>query len=141
MERSFAIFWLLLFVAPLASADIFKCVRKDGLDLYQNFPCQFDSMGWVPNGQAQRAPSLPTNSSQPNTRTLAPEATLVARSVSPKQREPQLGMTPEEVRTIWGEPAESLWEEPGVGERSELWSYDNSRSVRFVKARVSAIQK
>jgi hypothetical protein len=142
MERSFAIFWLLLLVAPLASAEIFKCVRNDGLDLYQNFPCQFDSMGRVPmNMQAQQASSLPTTSSQPNTKTLAPKATLVGRSVSPKQREPQLGMTTEEVRTIWGEPAESLWEEPGVGDRSELWSYGNSRSVRFVKARVSAIQK
>jgi hypothetical protein len=142
MPRSVGICWLLLSITPLASAEIFKCVGKDGLDLYQNFPCQFESMGSVPlNMQAQKAPSSPANSSQPKSETLAYEATLVARSGSPKQKEPRLGMTAEEVRAIWGEPTDTLWEEPGVGDRSELWSYGDSRSVRFVKARVSAIQK
>jgi Domain of unknown function (DUF4124) len=142
MARSVGIFWLLLFVAPLASAEIFKCVGKDGLDLYQNFPCQFESMDQVPlNLQAQKAPSPPTNSSQPNTKPLAHEATLVGRSGSPKQREPQLGMTTAEVRAMWGEPTDTRWDEPGEGDLSELWSYGDSRSVRFVKDRVSAIQK
>src|SRR5205807_9612092 len=34
--------------APPASAEIFKCVAKDRTALYQNFPCEFDSIGWVP---------------------------------------------------------------------------------------------
>jgi hypothetical protein len=57
------------------------------------------------------------------------------------QNEPRIGMSKEEVRAMWGEPTDSLWEEPGEGDRSELWSYGNSRSVRFVKSRVSALQK
>jgi hypothetical protein len=36
-------------VSLSASAEIFKCVAKDGSPLYQNFPCQFDSIGWVPS--------------------------------------------------------------------------------------------
>jgi hypothetical protein len=131
-----------MLVAPQSSAEIFKCVGKDGLDLYQNFPCQFESLGWGPmNMQTQKAPSPPPNSSQPNTKTLAQEVALVGKSGSVQQSEPRLGMTTEEVRAMWGEPTESLWEEPGAGDRSELWSYGNSRSVRFVKNRVSAIQK
>jgi len=131
-----------MLVAPQSSAEIFKCTGKDRLDLYQNFPCEFESMGWVPmNAQAQKPPSPPTNSSQPNTKSLDRGANLVGTSVSPQQPEPRLGMTTEEVRAIWGEPMESLWEEPGVGERSELWSYGNARSVRFVRNRVSDIQK
>src|ERR1700694_4745068 len=56
MGRSVGIFWLLLLVAPLASAQIFKCVAKDGTDLYQNFPCGIDSIGSMPtNGQSEKA--------------------------------------------------------------------------------------
>jgi hypothetical protein len=51
-------------------------------------------------------------------------------------------MTTEEVRAIWGEPTDTHWEEPGDGDRSELWSYGASRSVRFdSKRRVAAIQQ
>ena len=53
-----------------------------------------------------------------------------------------LGMTMAEVRALWGEPADTEQEEPGEGGRSELWSYGNTRSVRFDhKGRVSAIQQ
>jgi hypothetical protein len=51
-------------------------------------------------------------------------------------------MTTEEVRAIWGEPTDTLWEEPGDGDLSEIWSYGASRSVRFDrKRRVAAIQQ
>jgi hypothetical protein len=54
--------------------------------------------------------------------------------------EPRLGMTTEEVRTIWGEPTDTAQEEPGRGGRFEVWSYGDSRSVRFDhRGRVSAI--
>ena len=33
------IFLAALALAPVASAEIFKCTAKNGLDLYQNFPC------------------------------------------------------------------------------------------------------
>ncbi len=35
-------------VAPEVAAEIFKCTAKNGLALYQNFPCEFDSIGWAP---------------------------------------------------------------------------------------------
>ena len=48
MLKSVCVLFSVLFVAPLASAEIFKCVGKSGEDLYQNFPCQFESMGGMP---------------------------------------------------------------------------------------------
>jgi len=54
--------------------------------------------------------------------------------------EPRVGMTSEEVKAIWGEPNETIQEEPGQGSRFEVWSY-GSVSVRFDrKGRVTAIQ-
>src|SRR4051794_5673935 len=38
-----------LLAEPNANAEIFKCVAKDGLPLYQNFPCDLDSMGSLPS--------------------------------------------------------------------------------------------
>ena len=51
-------------------------------------------------------------------------------------------MTTDEVRAIWGEPAEIIQEEPGDGGRFQVWSYGESRSVRFDrKRRVAAIRQ
>jgi len=56
--------------------------------------------------------------------------------------EPQIGMTTEEVRAIWGEPTDTVQEEPQIGGRLEVWSYGDSRSVSFnPRGRVAAIQK
>jgi hypothetical protein len=141
MARSVGIFWLLLFVAPLASAEIFKCVGKDELDLYQNFPCQFQSMGWVPmNIGVPTAQLAPMPSRQPNTNTRAYADAVAGRSAS-SQSTLRLGMTKEDVRAMWGEPTDSHWEEPGEGERSEVWSYGNARSVRFIHDLVSAMRQ
>jgi hypothetical protein len=118
MLKSVCVLFSVLFVAPLASAEVFKCVGKSGEDLYQNFPCQFESMGGMPmNAQRpKKSPAMPA--------------------------EPRLGMTTEEVRAIWGEPTDTVQEEPGKGGRFEVWSYDASRSVRFDRrGRVSAIQQ
>src|SRR5437867_10221533 len=49
MSKSMWIFVPALCAAPLASAEIFKCVGKNGTDLYQHFPCQFDSLGLLPS--------------------------------------------------------------------------------------------
>jgi len=142
MSRSASILFCVMLVASHASAEIFKCAGKDGLDLYQNFPCQFESMGWASmNMQSPKAPLASTDSSQPNTKIRAREAASVGKAGSPP-REPRLGMTMAEVRALWGEPADTEQEEPGEGGRSELWSYGNTRSVRFDhKGRVSAIQQ
>jgi hypothetical protein len=118
MLKSVCVLFSVLFVAPLASAEIFKCVGKIGEVLYQNFPCQFESMGGTPmDAQGpKKSPAVPA--------------------------EPRLGMTTEEVRAIWGEPTDTVQEEPGKGGRFEVWSYGVSQSVRFDRrGRVSAIQQ
>ena len=146
MARSIGVLSLLLLVAPLASAQIFKCVSKDGTDLYQNFPCGIDSIGsMATNAPSEKAGLAPSDSKQakpnPPPNASPPLAVVAAGKSTIVQNEPRIGMSKEEVRAMWGEPTDSLWEEPGEGDRSELWSYGNSRSVRFVKSRVSALQK
>jgi Domain of unknown function (DUF4124) len=138
MLKSVCVLFSLLFFAPLASAEIFKCVGKKGEALYQNFPCQFESMGGMPMDAAGSKTSTadvrdpkksPTDVAGPKKSPAAPA-------------EPRIGMTTEEVRAIWGEPTDTLWEEPGDGDLSEIWSYGASRSVRFDrKRRVAAIQQ
>src|SRR6266404_7326599 len=54
--------WVLvsaLCAAPPAAAEIFKCVGKNGTDLYQNFPCQFDSLGSLPSSPLSAKTTLP----------------------------------------------------------------------------------
>lgn len=141
MARSVRILWLLLFVAPLASAEIFKCVAKDGLDLYQNFPCQFESMGWVPiDVRVSTAQLAPTPSRQPNANARA-SADAVAGNSASSQSRLRLGMTREDVIARWGAPTGTHWEERSEGERSEVWSYGNDRSVRFIHDLVAAMRQ
>ena len=123
----------LCFIAAPTSAEIFKCPGKNGTSLYQNFPCPIDSLGSMP--------SIPTVTTVAPASTDSKQAkpTTVARATRPAEL--RIGMTADEVRAIWGEPTDSRWDEPGEGDLSELWSYGDSRSVRFVKDRVSAIQK
>ena len=134
MLKSVCVLFSVLFVAPLASAEVFKCVGKNGEALYQNFPCQFESMGGMPTdapGQkdAPGPKKSPTDVSGPKKSPAAPA-------------EPRIGMTSDEVRAIWGEPTDTIQEEPGEGSRFEVWSYGDSRSVRFDrKRRVAAIQQ
>jgi hypothetical protein len=132
------VLFFVLFVASSVSAEVFKCVGKKGEDLYQNFPCQFEWMGGMPMdvlGPKKSSVDAPGSKKS------------VADVPSPKKlpaapAEPRLGMTTEEVRAIWGEPKDTVQEEPGDGGRFEVWSYDVSRSVRFDrKGRVSAVQK
>ena len=128
MLKSVCVLFSVLFVASLASAEIFKCVGKNGEDLYQNFPCQFESMGGTPT-DAPGPKKSPTDVAAPKKSTAAPA-------------EPRIGMTTDEVRAIWGEPTDTVQEEPGDGPRFEVWSYGASRSVRFDrKRRVAAIQQ
>jgi hypothetical protein len=128
MLKSVCILFSVLFVAPVATAEIFKCVGKKGEALYQNFPCQFESGGGMPT-------DVPD--------TKKPPADVAGPKKSPAApAEPRVGMTSDEVRAIWGDPAEIVQEEPGDGGRFEVWSYGASRSVRFDrKRRVAAIQQ
>ena len=36
-------------VAPAASAEIYKCLEKNGMERYQNFPCAIDSVRATPD--------------------------------------------------------------------------------------------
>jgi hypothetical protein len=142
MSKSLSLLVFVMLVAPLASAEIFKCVAKDGTDLYQNFPCQFESMGWMPmNAQSTNAPSAPSDSNQAKVKAGPIEVKAAGKSPT-LPTEPRVGMTPNEVRAIWGEPTDIISDEVVEG-RIEIWSYGASRSVRFdeLKGRVSAIQR
>ena len=138
MLKSVCALFSLLFGASLASAEVFKCVGKNGEALYQNFPCQFESMGGMPMDAAGSKTS--TADVRDPKKSLTDVAGPKKSPAAPA--EPRIGMTTEEVRAIWGEPTDTHWEEPGDGDRSELWSYGASRSVRFDrKRRVAAIQQ
>ena len=128
MLKSVCILFSVLFVAPVATAEIFKCVGKKGEALYQNFPCQFESGGGMPTDV-------------PDTK-KSPADVAIPKKSPAAPAEPRVGMTSDEVRAIWGDPAEIVQEEPGDGGRFEVWSYGASRSVRFDrKRRVAAIQQ
>ena len=133
MLKSVCVLFSVLFVAPLASAEVFKCVGKNGEDLYQNFPCQFESRGGMPTDVR------PKNHPDPK---KSPTDVAGPKKSPAVPAEPRIGMTTDEVRAIWGEPTDTVQEEPGDGGRFEVWSYGASRSVRFDrKRRVAAIQQ
>ena len=138
MLKSVCVLFCVLFTAPLASAEIFKCVGKYGEALYQNFPCQFVSMGGMPMDAPgpKEPPAEVPGPKKSSTGVSGPKKSPAAPAA------PRVGMTTDEVRAIWGEPTEIIQEEPGEGSRFEVWSYDASRSVRFDrKRRVSSIQQ
>jgi hypothetical protein len=141
MSNSLYVLFCMVLVSPLASAEIFKCVAKDGTDLYQNFPCQFESMGWMPmNAPSTKTPAAPSDSNQTKAK-AGPLAADAASKSSTLPTEPRVGMTTEEVRAIWGEPVDSYQDELVDG-RVEIWSYGASRTVQFdVKGRVTGVQR
>lgn len=121
----------LFFAAAPTSAEIFKCVGKDRVVVYQNFPCEIDSLGSLPTSPTLTTAVATNGSAQPK----APPS-------KPQPTEPNVGMTAEEVRLIWGEPTDTFNEEPGDGGRVEVWAYGSDRSVRFDhRSRVTAVQK
>jgi len=137
--------WILaaaLLIALPASAEIFKCVAKDGTSLLQNFPCPIDSLGSLPSrpGSA-RGLETPAGSTQVKPKPVDTEKTVATGPARPLPAEPRVGMTVDEVRSIWGEPATSYDDELVEG-RVSIWSYGDTRSVKFdLKGRVAAIQR
>ena len=110
---------------PPASAEIFKCVAKDKTALYQNFPCQFDSIGWVPsNTQATKTTSMPPDASQAKAAPVNAASTVKSADA----REARIGMAPDEVRAILGEPLEIVQDAPVEG--IEIWRYVD-RTIQF----------
>jgi Domain of unknown function (DUF4124) len=126
-----------LCAAPLASAEIFKCVAKDGTALYQNFPCQFDSIGWKP--EAQAAMTTPVAADARSAKPKEAPASVASTAKSADTGEPRTGMTPDEVKAILGEPLESVQDELAEGQ-IEIWRYLD-RNIQFDQThRVVAVQ-
>lgn len=125
--------------SQLASAGtIYKCIGKDGTDLYQNFPCSIDTIGWKPK-------DMPVQNAQPAASAKASEPTNATAS---SDVGPRVGMNAEEVRTIWGEPTGDAIHglvpisHTEIGDHSiEIWTYGITRSVQFDQnGRVSIIR-
>jgi hypothetical protein len=123
-----------------APAEIFKCAGKNGADLYQNFPCEVDTLGSLPSspstGKASVAPGDPSQTMPKGTPAGVASATKAANG-----GEPRVGMTQGEVRTVWGEPVETFQDEL-INGRIEVWRYGDNRSVQFDRRhRVLAVQR
>ena len=113
MLKSVCALFSLLFGASLASAEVFKCVGKNGEALYQNFPCQFESMGGMPTDVPDPKKS-PTDvaAKKINHDVPGPKKSPAAPA------EPRIGMTSEEVRAIWGEPTDTIRRSPATAAAS-----------------------
>ena len=122
--------------APLAGAEIYKCVTKNGLPLYQNFPCDVDSLGsWSSMMAAANASALNRADKGP----AVPPATNQKRA---QAGEPSVGMTSDEVTALLGEPVERIADEPAEGGPISIWHYADGRSVQFDRShRVFEIQR
>jgi len=119
---------LLLASSTTAYADIYACPGNRGMTTYQNFPCEFDSLGAVP--ATARVASAQATSSRPGDRAPAMRVETM----------PRVGMTTEQVKAIWGEPIYTTKEEEAKGD-IETWMYADSRSIRFdLKGRVAEIK-
>lgn len=111
--------------ADPAGAEIFKCVAKSGATLYQNFPCEVDSLGSLP--------SAPPKGSTQDDRTRTGKADAARPRAG---SELHVGMSADEVKAILGEPKETEEDEPRKG-RVSIWRYADGRVVTFdVKHRV-----
>jgi hypothetical protein len=116
------------------AGEIFKCVSKDGTTLYQNFPCNIDSIGSVAANPPPADSAVNKSATSPGKGTSAPQPAVAT--------EPRVGMSADEVKTLWGEPEEEIWDEPGVGGRISNWRYAGGRNVQFNnKHRVVAVQR
>ena len=116
--------------APPASAEIFKCVAKDATALYQNFPCEFDSIGWVPlNPQAAKTTLMSPAASQAKPKAAPVNVASIVKSTY--TAELRIGMSSDEVRALLGEPEEMVNDEPAEGGPVSIWRYADGRSVQF----------
>ena len=121
---AFALALSAAFVGGAANAsEIVKCVAKDGTPLYQNFPCDIDSMGFLPSTSAPKPTSV-VGADKSKIASVKPAS-------APKSAEPTIGMSSDEVRTLLGEPEEVLTDEPASGSRTSTWRYADGRSIQF----------
>ena len=129
--RSCAFALLSIFAVTAAQAEIYKCVGKGPLPVYQNFRCEFDS--------ADEGNAMPAARTEPAKAAKPASAAARAAAAPAVASIPRVGMTANEVRTIWGQPRDTSSEEHADAD-VEVWTYADSRSVRFDrKHRVIAI--
>jgi hypothetical protein len=118
-----------LLAAPSAAAEIFKCVAKDGSPLYQNFPCDIDSLGLPSNTRDAKTASMSTAASQ--AMPMAASVNVASAIKSANVGEVRIGMSSDEVRALLGEPEEMVADEPAEGGPISIWRYAGGRSVQF----------
>jgi hypothetical protein len=120
---------VLLLGSGTCGAEIYACAGPHRMTVYQNFPCEFTSLGaasgTAPVAGVQAPSSRPGDGAHP---------TAVAAM-------PRVGMTIEQVKEIWGQPIDTTKEEYAKGD-IETWTYADSRSIRFdPKGRVAEIKR
>jgi len=120
------LFVLAGFASPVAVAEIFRCVAKNGLPLYQNFPCQFDSLGLV--GALVTRPLSQVKIAPLDVQPIA--ATAIATQPHTGTTEPGPGMTSDEIWTLLGQPVEIISNHASGKGPGETWRYANRR-IRF----------
>ncbi|HSU44871.1 MAG TPA: hypothetical protein VLN42_11700 [Casimicrobiaceae bacterium] len=127
--------------AAQASGEIYKCTARKSIPKYQNFPCEFDTLGAVPASSAPELDSRTTAATavERTATPIRPARSVVHRGTGASV--PRVGMTTDEVRALWGEPVETNKEEFVKG-TFETWTYADSRAVQFDrKGRVTSIKR
>src|SRR4051794_1221130 len=96
MKRYAPLFFTLLLLPPLASADIFKCDLGKGVIKYQNFPCPIDSIG-----SKATAPPAKEHAAKPDQQVAAAPEEAV------QHKPPERGDKMNAIRGEWGAPKTS----------------------------------
>src|SRR3954466_11098511 len=98
VTRSVVVLSCLLLVTPVAHGEIFKCIARNGTDLYQNFPCDVDSIGSVATTATAEKPGIAkgdAKQAKPNANTSAGLSVVPVKSAVPTT-DPRVGMTADE---------------------------------------------
>ena len=111
-----------LLASPVFASEIFKCVAKDGSPLFQNFPCDIDSIGSVASNGAAAKAAAPLDKSK--TERLKPSSNNATGGLP-------VGMSSDEVKSLLGAPEEMVTDEPGTGGRITTWRYADGRLLQF----------
>src|SRR4051794_39422588 len=86
-----------LLASPVFASEIFKCVAKDGSPLFQNFPCEIDSIGSVASNGAAAKPAAPADKSKSEPAKVSSKDTSGGLPV---------GMSSDDVKALLGDPVE-----------------------------------
>jgi len=138
MLKSLCVLLTLFVASPWATAEIFKCSGDNGKTIYQNFPCNVDSIGSSATAKPPQPEEIPVVATQPA------RARKVATADTPSVAglEPRVGMTVKQMKnSAWGQPIDIVKEEVVEG-WTQVWYWDlgKKRSVTFdVRGIVSEI--